>query len=76
MISCFISLDFGFMFESSPGGNMGFEPDMKLTYDWALLMGSEMDSCTFRYCHNLLKNSNFAPRKLDDYKTGVCVSEY
>lgn len=41
-------VDFGFMFESSPGGNMGFEPDMKLTYDWVVLMGSEVDSYTFR----------------------------
>ena len=37
------------MFESSPGGNMGFEPDMKLTYDWVVLMGAEVDSYTFRY---------------------------
>ena len=28
---------------------MGFEPDMKLTYDWVVLMGSEVDSYTFRY---------------------------
>ena len=44
-------LDFGFLFESSPG-NVGFEPDFKLTNEMLMIMGG-LDSPGFRHFTDL-----------------------